>query len=104
MSTEQATLMDIRPPRPEPAPEPRRIRNGLIPAIRKPVVIQSFETDESRSCQRCGAHVSSEYRRVHGDDEGRVFGCPHCYGQAERLNGATQYGDDGEKEFIGGGL
>ena len=102
MSTQQVTWADFEAA--DHQPEPRRMRDGLIPAIRRRVVIQTFDVDESRQCARCGSHVSAAYRRHHGDDDGRVHGCPSCYSQSQCLNGATQFGDDGDRSFIGGGV
>ncbi len=33
---------------------------------------------EKKYCQNCGAHVSDEFRRGAGDDDGRVYACPSC--------------------------
>jgi DNA-directed RNA polymerase subunit RPC12/RpoP len=29
-------------------------------------------------CQNCGAHVQADFRRVHGDVDGRAHRCPAC--------------------------
>lgn len=57
------------------------------------------ETDAHRTCQNCGAHVSARYRQTAGDEDGRVYGCPACYGTAEILRGAYQQGEDGDQEI-----
>jgi hypothetical protein len=54
-------------------------------------------------CQRCEAHVSAEYRRCRGDDDGRVYGCPNCYSTADLKNGAAREGSDGERSYTRGG-
>ena len=33
---------------------------------------------DARCCQRCGASVSSRYRRVFGDNTDRVYACREC--------------------------
>lgn len=38
-------------------------------------------------CDRCGGHVTPQFRRVFSDQEGRVFGCPRCMDQREILRG-----------------
>ncbi|WP_083912467.1 DUF7563 family protein [Natronolimnohabitans innermongolicus] len=39
---------------------------------------RDVETRNPRRCQNCGAHVSSEFRRIHGDDRGLAHRCPQC--------------------------
>lgn len=59
-------------------------------------------TSETNSkCRRCGAHVSTNYRRINGDENGDVFGCPSCYNHGELLNGAHQRGKHGENRIMG---
>ena len=29
-------------------------------------------------CEHCGAHVSTDFRRVYGDDDDRAHRCPEC--------------------------
>jgi len=48
------------------------------------------------ACQSCGEHVSTQFRRVNGDDSGRVFGCPNCCSKSELLRGAYREGEGGE--------
>lgn len=48
------------------------------------------------ACQSCGEHVSARFRRVNGDDRGRVWGCPNCCSQSELLRGAYREGEDGQ--------
>lgn len=49
-------------------------------------------------CQRCGSHVTKRFRRVNGDSEGAVFGCPQCYAGVALKRGAVREGCDGERE------
>lgn len=35
------------------------------------------DVDNQRRCQNCGAHVSDDFRRTHGDD-GTVYRCIEC--------------------------
>ncbi|WP_449272073.1 DUF7563 family protein [Halorubrum saccharovorum] len=38
-----------------------------------------LRSHSSRSnCLQCGAHVPSDFRRVHGDDDDRAHRCPEC--------------------------
>jgi hypothetical protein len=34
------------------------------------------------ACDNCGAHVSEDFRRVFGDQRGRLFACPACAANA----------------------
>lgn len=44
--------------------------------------MQSWDPDAEernpRRCQGCGAHVSGEFRRTHGDEHGLVHSCTEC--------------------------
>ncbi|WP_396610815.1 hypothetical protein ACH9L7_11340 [Haloferax sp. S1W] len=37
----------------------------------------SFD-EKTSGCLNCGAHVSSNFRRVYGDEDDRVHRCPEC--------------------------
>lgn len=38
----------------------------------------SAEATERRRCLGCGSHVPAGFRRVHGDEQGRIHRCPDC--------------------------
>ena len=38
-------------------------------------------------CQQCGAHVTSRFRRVFGNNDGEVYGCRECMKSTDLLNG-----------------
>lgn len=43
-------------------------------------------------CANCGGHVTERFRRVFGDNDGAVHGCPSCMGTTEIVNGAAAEG------------
>lgn len=52
----------------------------------------SWEPQRDDVCLNCGGHVTSEFRRVCGDNDDRVHACPNCYnkhGVAERASVPT---------------
>lgn len=34
------------------------------------------------TCEQCESHVSDDFQRVFGDDQGDVYACPNCSAQA----------------------
>lgn len=44
--------------------------------------------DPNRCCRGCGSHVSGQYARVMGDEEGVVHSCPNCGSIGENCAGA----------------
>jgi len=39
-------------------------------------------------CARCDAHVTEDYQRVFGTNDGDVHGCPECRAQTDMYRGA----------------
>lgn len=37
-----------------------------------------IQLTETRNCLHCGGHVSTDFRRVYGDDDQRAHRCPDC--------------------------
>jgi hypothetical protein len=37
-----------------------------------------IESDEFETCRNCGAHVSTDFRRVFGDSDDIAHRCPEC--------------------------
>lgn len=46
-------------------------------------------TSTQNECLGCGAHVSSQFVRVSGDESGDVHACPNCATQAMLGRGAA---------------
>lgn len=42
-----------------------------------------------RVCKGCGAHASSEFARVLGDNDGNVHACPRCVQREDLARGAA---------------
>ena len=43
----------------------------------------------SPQCQTCESDVSATWRRVMGNNDGEVHGCPNCLTQREAKNGGA---------------
>lgn len=58
------------------------------------------DVDDQRRCQRCGSHVSANFRRTFGDESGAVHGCPDCMTYREMKNdgAATGIATDGGED------
>ena len=41
------------------------------------MAVRLSHTDSS-CCAHCGSHVTTDFRRVYGDDDNRVYRCQHC--------------------------
>jgi len=39
---------------------------------------RDVEIEPPNRCRSCGAHVTTEFRRTHGDADGLVHSCPEC--------------------------
>lgn len=54
---------------------------------------------EKNRCQECGANVTPRWRKVFGNNENEVYGCPDCTNSVERRNGHTRAAFDGEVDL-----
>lgn len=63
-----------------------------------PVETSAVETEKNR-CQECGARVSPHWRRVFGNNEDEVYGCPQCTNSVERRCGHTRAAKDSETDL-----
>ena len=41
------------------------------------------------ACTACGSHLTTDYVRVFGDNDGTIDACPHCPPRGARQSGAT---------------
>lgn len=53
----------------------------------------------TRCCQDCGAHVSDDYGRVYGKNDGSVEACPNCAANADIKDGAAAGLNNGLRSF-----
>ena len=68
MSTDQAEITEFEPAHVRPPSEP--------------------EPDPGRTCEGCDSHVSPQFGRVLGDNDGVVHRCPRCASSKELFRGA----------------
>lgn len=64
-----------RDPDPEPQPEPE-LAQDIVRAA-------SWEPRNEQDCQNCGRQVTSDFRRVFGDNDDVVHACMACADQNE---------------------
>ncbi|WP_318566716.1 DUF7563 family protein [Salinigranum marinum] len=48
------------------------------------------------TCTNCDSYVTSDFVRVFGTEDHRVFGCPHCANMRELMQGVGGRVPDGE--------
>ena len=52
-----------------------------------------FETQHPQRCLKCGCHVTPDFRRTFGDEQGRAHRCPNC-DVMFRINRGSACGQD----------
>lgn len=48
------------------------------------------DTTAQNQCSRCGGHVDENFRRVFGDNQGRVHACLNCADKTALAEAATE--------------
>lgn len=61
--------------------------------------LDNSPANEMKRCQECGSRVSPHWRKVFGNNEDEVYGCPDCTTSSERRCGHTRAGSDSETEL-----
>lgn len=88
MSLEQSSLGSFDDADDPPAPEDRTPEEQSW----TPDGDDDRSNDAGSSCLNCGAHVSRDWRRVMGGNDGLVHACPECASNTDLFDGATVHG------------